>query len=795
MDTTDSPNANLPARLPAASSRLPAQVTVAPREVTPAAPSSPINSQLLFRGLARNWWRILLIWLVLAAPLTYLIYRYVEPTYQAYGLVKVESNQPDLFGPSSSRDGGNTQPTYLQTEIETIRSNPVLDLALSGATPPIANHPMIKNSTDPKTELLKKLDLQIIPNTHWIRVAIESTVPEEARDIVNAVIDAYSATTAGEGEGTTTTNKMIVKRDLTKVIVRDFEEYRKHLENDIKASRAKLLELAKRGSVEFQKPNLFAKTDENEQAPQPSFNSQSLEQYRTIKDHLMQTEFALMDLEARYTAKQAEVQQAEAAGDSPVLSNNEHSNNEQLRDQIAQEFKRDPEVASLIDQIKSMTEELEHTKGVVRKGADPSRVAAQRRLTRLNQDYNDLWKTKSEQIRQRLLVPTSAPGAPELDSPAEIKRKIETLKVTKARYTDLYNKFEIDKQHSHTDTVEATFERDDLNRYYNMFDQVNRKLEQLKFNQNQAGISIEKIDPAVTPRATFNNKRQKYAVLLPVAVLFAVLGLFLLLEVRSERVGDPDLLSSRVQSEVYALPPLPTTRTTRKLSGPVIADQIDRFIQRLDHLRFAVCGDQQGGDLGRCVLVTSAVGGEGKTTLAAQLAARCGNAGISTLLIDADLRRAALCRLLDVAEGPGLSDVLEGAKIEDVVIPVQGGTFSLLSAGTPVQDASRILQGPNFPMLIAQMRRRYELIIIDSPPVLPVPDALMLGRWTDGALLAARFEISRSPQVERARRQLDNAGIPVLGTVINGMRSSDAYYGHYSFGRQRTSPADPSSTI
>ena len=136
-----------------------------------------------------------------------------------------------------------------------------------------------------------------------------------------------------------------------------------------------------------------------------------------------------MDLEARYAVKQAEVQQAQAAGDSPVLSNNE-----QLRDQIAQEFKRDPEVASLIDQIKSMTEELEHTKGVVRKGADPSRVAAQRRLTRLNEDYNDLWKTKSEQIRQRLLVPTSAPGAPELDSLAEIKRKIETLKVAKARY-------------------------------------------------------------------------------------------------------------------------------------------------------------------------------------------------------------------------------------------------------------------------------------------------------------------------------------------------------------------------
>src|SRR5262249_31617841 len=244
--------------------------------------------------------------------------------------------------------------------------------------------------------------------------------------------------------------------------------------------------------------------------------------------------------------------------------------------------------------------------------------------------------------------------------------------------------------------------------------------------------------------------------------------------------------------EVFALPPLPTSRGPRRLSGPALDDQIDRFIQRLDHLRFAVCGDHHDTELGRCVLVTSAVGGGGKTTLSPQLAAPCGNAGISTLLIDADLRRAALCPLLDVPEGPGLSDALQQeTNVDELVIPVQGGTFHLLGAGTPVQDASRVLQGRNFAMLIAQLRRRYEIIIIDSPPVLPIPDALVIGRWTDGALLAARFEVSRSPLVGRARRQLDQAGIPVLGTVINGMRSSDSYYGRYTYSRQRSSPSEP----
>ena len=126
----------------------------------------------------------------------------------------------------------------------------------------------------------------------------------------------------------------------------------------------------------------------------------------------------------------------------------------------------------------------------------------------------------------------------------------------------------------------------------------------------------------------------------PVALLFMVLGLFFLLEVKAERVADPDTLSTRMRSEVYALPPLPTARAIRKLSGSEADDQIEQFIQRLDHLRFAVCGNPSELGTGRCVLITSAVGGEGKTTLAAQLAARCGNAGMSTLLIDADLRRA-----------------------------------------------------------------------------------------------------------------------------------------------------------
>ena len=216
-------------------------------------------------------------------------------------------------------------------------------------------------------------------------------------------------------------------------------------------------------------------------------------------------------------------------------------------------------------------------------------------------------------------------------------------------------------------------------------------------------INIERLEKALEPKAPHNSKRLRFMLIAPGAVLIALIGLFLLFELKAQRVADPDILSGRVQSEVYSLPPLPAALSPRQLERPGARDEIDRFIQRLDHLRFAVCGDPGSADLGRCVLVTSAVGGEGKTNLAAQLAARCGNAGVSTLLIDADIRRASLCRLLDIAEGVGLSDLLKGeAQLSDVLLPVQGGIFDLLAAGTPVLDTSRLFQGRNFAMQLAE---------------------------------------------------------------------------------------------
>ena len=143
------------------------------------------------RGLSRHWWRITLCWLVLSAPLAYLIYALVEPTYDAVSLLRAEPTQAPIY---SQEVHGNPQmqevKPYLQTQVSLIKSTAVLDAAL--ANPAISNLPMVAQSKDPKAELKREMIVAIVgDNTYLIQVALGSRDPAEAAAIVNAVVDAY----------------------------------------------------------------------------------------------------------------------------------------------------------------------------------------------------------------------------------------------------------------------------------------------------------------------------------------------------------------------------------------------------------------------------------------------------------------------------------------------------------------------------------------------------------------------------------------------------------------------------
>lgn len=799
MDTSDRRDPNWPARLPSAPPPAP---SIASNGGPPgwgvveagAAPStSRISPQSILRGLIRNWWKILGLWILLATPLAYLVYTKVEPTYTAYSVLLAEPTQPYLY--NDTRGNNQEISRYISTQIQTILSDRVLDAALADRS--VVGTPFVKDSKSPRLDLKKNLKVVNTTNTYYIEVSLSSPRPEEAAALVNSVVSAYMESLRDYRSGS------------DRALRQRMEAWLNDQEAQKKEKEAELFQLVSGGTVDpqaltNQEPRAVENAENAEEAVKAlTTKDVTIEQYRRYLDQLVQVNLELVPheslLEQRTAALGDQADGSDWDPDSPPSLSQE-----QIKARIEMEFRRIPAVAQVLQDIEATDEQLTHSAGVARKGSDPAVSAARKRRSQLEARHDALWLEHYEEIRDLVLATADAPASaingamtPEALSMAELRAKVDMLRRQREAIIDLLKSMEVKTQESNNDTFRANRLNAEIQILSNRIEPVHKKLEDLKFQTDKETVRVELAGPAQVPKTASDNKRNRYVGVALLGTLGMIMALFALLEIKAERVGDPDELSNRIHSEVYSLPPLPTIGSRRRLGAPSDDDQIERFIQRLDHLRFAICGDHPEVGLGRCVLITSAIGGEGKTTLAAQLAARCGNAGHSTLLIDGDLRRGSLCSLLDIPEGAGLSDALrEDASVEDVeniVAPVQGGTFHLLRAGTPVQDASRVFHGRGFGMLIARLRQLYDLIIIDSPPVLPVPDALIIGRWTDGAVLASRYDVSRAPQVERARRQLNNAGVPVLGTVINGMRSSDSYYGRYTYSRTRSVPSDAGS--
>jgi capsular exopolysaccharide synthesis family protein len=200
-------------------------------------------------------------------------------------------------------------------------------------------------------------------------------------------------------------------------------------------------------------------------------------------------------------------------------------------------------------------------------------------------------------------------------------------------------------------------------------------------------------------------------------------------------------------------------------------------------------------------MVTSAVAGEGKTSLASHLSLSLGRAGRSTLLIDGDLRRPKAHRLFEIPLGPGLSDVLRGERtVESVVTETQASGVWLIPAGEADSIAIQSLASHDLRGMFDQLLTRFDVIVVDTPPVLPVVDALLIGQHADAVLLAVMRSVSRLPALEEARARMSELNIPILGAVVSGLDFRSHYgsgysyqYGPPSFGGTPSTPPEVAS--
>jgi capsular exopolysaccharide synthesis family protein len=189
----------------------------------------------------------------------------------------------------------------------------------------------------------------------------------------------------------------------------------------------------------------------------------------------------------------------------------------------------------------------------------------------------------------------------------------------------------------------------------------------------------------------------------------------------------------------------------------------------------------------RTIAITSAISREGKTSVAVQLALSIARStGDPTLLIDGDLRCPDVHRIFEIDRAPGLAELLTGSATTDDAIDTSfGSSLHLLPAGRLATVPHRLLGGSGFPRLLEQLQQKYHFIVIDTPPILPASEALLIARAADATVVCARRDFSRLDQVCEAYKRLRSAGVQAAGTVLNGISpSSYAYrYGSYYYER------------
>jgi capsular exopolysaccharide synthesis family protein len=182
----------------------------------------------------------------------------------------------------------------------------------------------------------------------------------------------------------------------------------------------------------------------------------------------------------------------------------------------------------------------------------------------------------------------------------------------------------------------------------------------------------------------------------------------------------------------------------------------------------------------RVVMITSAVKGEGKTSVSCHLAASLARAGRSTLLIDCDLRRPAIHRLFDQPVGPGLCELLRGEAGPGEVIRPTAADLSLITAGGCDALALQALAQDGLRTIFAELKNQYDFIIVDSAPVLSVADSLLAGQSVDGVIFSVLRDVSRLPEVHAAYERLAVLGAKMLGVIVSGVHGTVYNSEHYA---------------
>lgn len=276
-------------------------------------------------------------------------------------------------------------------------------------------------------------------------------------------------------------------------------------------------------------------------------------------------------------------------------------------------------------------------------------------------------------------------------------------------------------------------------------------------------------------------------------VLGALLGLALALLVDrlDRRLRDPKEVEDAFERPVLA--GLPESNALKNDADPLLRGVPEGEREAFRMLRANLRYFNVSRDI-RSVLITSSGSGDGKSTVAWGLAVAAASSGSRTLLVEADLRHPSLAARYGLGSRRGLTSVLTGevhraAAISEIPVAASANdvqpvhSMDVMLAGPLPPNPTDLIESPPMADLIRDVEREYDLVVVDTPPVAIVSDAIPLLSMVGGVIVVSRLGKTTRDAVRHLRSQLDNLEAPLLGVVVNSVDSGSGYYGYgYGYG-------------
>ena len=637
------------------------------------------------------------------------------------------------------------QRDYLKTQAAILTSRTLLQAAVKTLMPEgfygqVAPAQVEETSSKLAKELQTRVRVQTADDTQLITVFVEGGVPERLAKIANAIADAYV-------ESNKETKTTLANQAVAWLTIRLAEQ------------RTKLAEAEAELRTYKERENIVGPDDAD------PFSTLNLSR---INDEYLTTRFQRMEKQTRLAAMKRSRASRPAPGRSATVESLDAETQRKLRESLEADY-----IQARVD-LRKMSERYgpEH----------PDIITQTGKVSRIQKELESLEPIESPAAPSEPSAPVTAAQIAELQ--AEVTALIQkeatlsqTLKVHKAQVRNL----------SRTGVAYSLRKQAvDLNRQ--TYNDLLSRLNDAQLSGQITISAVRVLDRAEAPRNPIEPQPVRNLMVAVLLGLVLGVGLATLAENLDRRIRSPEEAARYLRLPLLTvIPAIDLKAETGKPEGKAELVAYHRpkshAAECYRNLRTSILFST-GRPVPKTILVTSAIGGEGKSTTAANLAVVMTQSGRRVLLIDADLRRPALQRYFARERNRGLVRLLkENCRIEEAVQASYVQNLDvLLCQGTP-SNPSELLGSDRMVGVLEQLKSRYDVVVIDTAVVVSVPDALILASRAEAVLMIHRPGAAGREMVRHAKEKLDEVKANILGLVMNNvdLKKEGYHYPHYLY--------------